>query len=118
MKTDMNFNLWGGIIIEFIFNAISILLTAYFVSQITCCRDNRGEANIGELVELAVTVGNTIYKVRGHFKSAGGTASDKFLRIMEKSLAKDEVSCYNGIKSQKGLDCKHSAASGTGKKGA
>ena len=93
----------------YIINTIALFLTAWLITQIPCCRNNRGELNICKLLEskdISITIGNTVYTARGFFKSTGKTLSEKLLRNMEKELDNGAVFCYNGIKSQKGLDCK------------
>ena len=93
----------------YIINAIAFFIMAWLITKTPCCRNNRGELNIGKLLdskEVSITIGNTVYTARGFFKPTGKTLSEKLLRNMEKELDNGAVFCYNGIKSQKGLDCK------------
>jgi len=89
--------------LEYIFDTLLALTSYWLLTEIPCCRNNRGECKIGE---LTIGIGKTIYKVCGHFKPAGKTFSEKLLRNMEKTLDKKADFCYNVDKSQKGLDCK------------
>ena len=73
----------------YIINAIALFTTAWVIAKIPCCRNNRGELNIGKLFEkseVTFTIGNTVYTARGFFKPAGKTLSEKLLRNMEKDL--------------------------------
>ena len=78
----------------YIINAISLFITAWIITKIPCCQNNRGELNIGKLLEksdVTLTIGNTVYTARGFFKPAGKTLSDKLLRNMQKDLQLDTV---------------------------
>jgi len=78
----------------YIINAIALFVTAWFGSKIPCCQNNRGELNIGKLLEkseVTVTIGNTVYTARGFFKPTGKTLSEKLLRNMQKDLQLEPV---------------------------
>lgn len=98
----------------YIINAVMIFIFNWFINKIPCLQNNRGELDIGKLLEtkdVTVKIGNTFYTARGFTKPTGKTLSEKLLRSMEKELANEMTFCYNEKKSQKGLDCKHSAGS-------
>jgi hypothetical protein len=93
----------------YVINALALFITAWLITKIPCCQNNRGSLTIGKKAEtgdVIITSGNTIYTARGFFKSTGMTLPEKLLRNMEKELEKDENMCYTIFKSQKGLDCK------------
>ena len=85
----------------YIINAIALFIMAWLITKIPCCRNNRGELNIGKLLEskeVSITIGNTVYTARGFYKPTGKTLSEKLLRNMEKDLqhGKANISGYFG----------------------
>ena len=68
-----------------------------------CVINNTPKQKLGD---ITIAFGNTVYTVRGFFKPAGKTLTEKLLRNMEKELEINDEICYNVDISQKGLDCK------------
>jgi len=78
----------------YIINAIALFTTAWLIAKIPCCQNNRGELNIGKLLEkrdITLTIGNTVYTACGFFKPSGKTLSEKLLRNMQKDLQLEPV---------------------------